>query len=588
MILFLSIALNAFSQDISFQASVDKKRAGLDSTIVLDLTVTGVQNASPIELPEIDGFKSRYIGPSTSISIVNGQYSSSVSQKYILYPQKTGSLTIPAFASTIDGKQYETQPIDVEILESAPAESQLSSSDAVNRPTNLEDKALLRLEIPKEKVYVHERLPVTIKLYASSISLTDIQFPALAQNDFVFEDFGKPVQYQDVLNGVSYDVVEFNTVAYPAKDGIFTLGPAQLDCNVVYKRSSSRGSGFGGFPDDFFSDFFSNYEKYPIALKSEVRNVEVLPLPQGAPQGFGAAVGQFDFQLSASPLEVNVGDPITVKMTISGRGDLKTIDMPAYKDSENFKVYDPQIKQQGNVKTLEQVLIPKAEKVNQVPAVAFVYFDPQKQTFETIRQGPFALTVHPSPQGAMPQVVEGKQEKAAVAETLGRDVIFIKENPGVFYPMGVVLGDRNVFLLFLLLYMFGIIAILVVYRRKVRMKTDVGYAKRLRAPQKARQGLRAAEHFLKVHKPKEFYDAAYKVLQKYFAEKFSIPEGMVTAHDLHEILLKRSISLAMIGKVQELFSACELIRYGAISSDTAAMQKNYQALKEILDFFERL
>ena len=151
-----------------------------------------------------------------------------------------------------------------------------------------------------------------------------------------------------------------------------------------------------------------------------------------------------------------------------------------------------------------------------------------------------------------------------------------------------IFGDRNVFLLFLLLYMFGIIAILVVYRRKVRMKTDVGYAKRLRAPQKARQGLRAAEHFLKVHKPKEFYDAAYKVLQKYFAEKFSIPEGMVTAHDLHEILLKRSISLAMIGKVQELFSACELIRYGAISSDTAAMQKNYQALKEILDFFERL
>jgi len=585
---FVSISVRAVAQDVSFQASVDRKKAGLDSTIILDLTATGVQNVSPVQLPEIDGFKSRYIGPSTSISIINGQQSSSVSQKYILYPQKTGVLTIPAFTVTIEGKPYATEPIEVEILESAPAESQDSAAVDIGRPVSLEDKAFLRLEIPREKIYAYERLPITIKLYANNISLTDIQFPVLSQGDLVLEDFAKPIQYQDILNGVSYDVVEFNIAAYASKAGTVTVDPAQLDCNVIYKRADRRSSMFGGLSDDFFNDFFGSYEKYPVTLKSGSRTVEVLPLPEGAPPGFGSAVGQFNFEASASPLEVNVGDPITIKMTISGNGDLKNVELPAYKDSENFKAYDPQIKQQGNAKTLEQVLIPKTEKVVHVPEASFVYFDPQKEAYATIRRGPFPLTVHPAQQGKANIIVEGAQDKAVAPETFGRDIIFIKEKPGAFYSLSVLLADVKFFAAFLFLYAAMIVAVLVVFRKNIRMKTDVGYAKRLRAPQKAKEGLRAAEHYLKAHKQKEFYDTAYKVLQKYFAEKFSIPEGMVTSYDIQGILLQRNISLSMVGKVKELFAVCEMVRYGATTSDGVAMQKSYQALKEIFDFFERI
>ncbi len=580
--------IHAFGQDISFRASVDRKKAGLDSTIILDLTVTGVQNASAVQLPEIDGFRSRYVGPSTSISIINGQQSSSVSQKYILYPQKTGLLTIPAFSVTINGTQYETQPIEVEILESASLEGHTSAVSDIGRSADIKEKAFLTLEFSKKRIYVREPLPITIKLYANNISLTDIQFPVLRQDNFEIEDFERPTQYQDVHEGVSYDVVEFTTVAYPVQSGVFTVDPAHLDCNVVHRRASRDSSLFGGFSEDLFESFFGNYEKYPVSLRSQEQVVEVLPLPAGAPEGFSSAVGRFDLQVSASPLDVHVGDPVTIKMVISGDGDLKNINMPMYRDSDEFKVYDPQIKQQGSTKTLEQVLIPKSEKIMKIPAVRFVYFDPYKEAYEIIERGPFDLVVHPAPFGKKAAIVEALQEKVNAPEVIGRDIVFIKEKPGTFYSSCAFTKDLCGFWIFFALYAAGVSIGIMVFKRNVRIKTDIRYAKRLRAPRKAREGLRAAEHCLRSQKTKEFYDIAYKVLQKYFAEKFSIPEGVVTAHEIQDILLPYDVSLTMMGQIQGLLSTCEMIRYGATTTQTVSLQKDYQSLKEILDYFERV
>lgn len=590
-LIFISVFffdVHVFGQDISFRASVDRKKAGLDSTIILDLTVTGVQNASAVQLPDIDGFRSRYVGPSTSISIINGQQSSSVSQKYILYPQKTGLLTIPAFSMTINGTQYETQPIEVEILESAPLEGHTSAVYDIGRSADIKEKAFLALEFSKEKVYVAEPLPITIKLYANNISLADIQFPVLKQDNFEIEDFERPAQYQDVREGVSYDVVEFKTVAYPAQSGVFTFEPARLDCNVVHRRASRGSSLFGGFSDDLFESFFGNYEKYPVSLRSQEQVVEVLPLPSGAPEGFGSAVGQFDLQVSASPLDVYVGDPVTIKITISGNGDLKNIDMPMYQDSDDFKVYDPQIKQQGNTKTLEQVLIPKSEKAVSIPVIRFVYFDPYKETYVALEKGPFDLVVHPAPFGRKAAIVETLQERLNTPEVIGRDIVFIKERPGVLYSSYTPTKDLHGFWIFIALYAAGVSIGIMVFKRNIRIKTDIRYAKRLRAPRKAREGLRAAEHCLRSQKTKEFYDIVYKVLQKYFAEKFSIPEGVVTAHEIQGILLPYNVSLTIMGQIQGLLSTCEMVRYGATTAQTVSLQKDYQLLKEILDSFERM
>ncbi|MDP8266155.1 MAG: BatD family protein [Candidatus Aceula meridiana] len=589
---FLGITLPAQAQNVGFEASVDRKSVTLGDAIQLSLTVYGNQQASALKLPEIDGFQSRYLGPSTSVSIINGKHSSSVSHRYLLFPQKIGTFQIPALQIELGGKTYSSNPIAIDVVES---NEQVKSDDQSSTApsANVQDKVFLTMQANKNSVYLNEKIDISVKLFVSQVALRDISFPEINTEGFVAEQIAQPSQSKELKDGAYYDTVEFYLTLYPVREGGLSVGPAKVDANILYKKQRQRGSffdEFGMMDDGFFGDLFGSYEKYPITFQADPLKINVKPLPQPVPNNFSSAVGQFNFTVTASPKKVNVGDPITVRMDLSGNGNLKNVKMPVFSENDEFKVYDPQIKEEEGSKILEQVLIPKKENITHIPAIQFTYFDVNAGVYQTLTRGPFEISVSPAKEQqplnviALPNTPMATETK----DQLGRDIVFIKDSPGKFTPIGKALYKNIFFLAVVILYTIVIVLFFVFYKRKERVRTDLVYAKRLKAPAKARKGLKKIYQLIHEGKEKQFYDGLFEFLKEYLHYKLAVSEGSVTAHEIQDSLLKKGVSELLSKKISAAFAECEAIRYGALSSDKTKMQESCQALKEIVDALERL
>lgn len=590
-IFFLPIDLQA--QNISIEAFVNSDRIMLGSSLKLTLTVTGTKDVGPIDLPSIAGMEARYLGPSTRISIVNGKFSSSVAHIYTLIPLRVGKFQIPSISITLSGKSYTTDPVDIEVVDQGALRG-TQQHKASSQPLSLKDKVFLTTEIPKTQLYLNEKSSLTFKLYISGVSLRDIQYPDFKHTGFTIDQFQKPKQYRENIGGTVYDVVEFKTFIYPTRTGKLSIGSTKLKSNVLIRSTERRRKfGFGSFDsffdDDFLGGVFDRYQKHPIAVESNDTIINVLPLPkEGKPVNFSGAVGRFDFEASVNPAEVKVGDPVTLKMKIQGDGNLKSAAMPSLEPGSNFKLYDPQIKVEGGAKTLEQVVIARTDKVTQIPAIGFSYFDVKAKRYKTITRGPFSLRVIKPDKLEQFEIIEfADEKKAVVKEKLGRDIVFIKDRPGDFRKINSDLYRSSGFVTLVILSFLIWLSALVGYRRTHKLRTDVGYARRLRALRQAKKELNEARRFLEQQQQKEFYNSIFRTLQEYFGNKFHLSSGAVTIETVNNKLNSYKIETELLKSIKSLFAECDLIRYASVDTDENKMRDNYKKTEEIIDYLEK-
>ncbi len=579
----------ARSEDVSLEATVTANKVNMGSSAQLMLTVRGTQKIDPPTLPTIDGFESRYIGPQTQVSIVNGQYSSSKTFIYSMFPNKSGKFQIPALSLTIDGKEYKTQPIDMEVEDAPAGAAGAPGAGQELSVANLKDKIMLIMGTSKNEVYVGEQVPVTVKLLYTGVTISEIQYPSFEATGFTKDDFAQPQQSQQTINGVGYNVVDFKTFVSPVRTGELALGPAKIEANLVYRNAAGSPLGSGGFANDIFDNFFNTYEKRALTATSQSIPLHVLPLPdEDKPKDFSGAVGQFDFSISVSPNEVKVGDPITLRMKVTGNGSLKGITFPAFNDSK-FKVYDPQVKDEGNTKMLEQVIIPTSEKITEVPALHFTYFDTQEKKYKTIRQGPYTINVKAPLPGEEFKAVgfESTTPQAMLKEELGRDLVFIKERPGRLRPLNYLVYQSVWFWILIVVYLAAWIGSLSYYFVRRRLKTDERFARRFRAPRQARQGIAQAEVFLHQGKTPEFYGIVTKTLKDYLGNQLHMPSGGMTIETIEPVLRSKNIDEQIIGSIRTIFEAADMVRFASVPLDPRSMNKAFENLKVIIDDLER-
>ena len=373
---FLSAGHLCFAKDINFEVTVDRSTVSVGEALQLNLTFQGTQDVPPPQLPAIEGFQARYLGPSTRMSIVNGKMSVSITHVYTLLAAKTGTFTIGPFNFTHNGDNYSSNSVNVEVIKGqVPAPLQQPQPQQRLEAKDLSDRIFVVLEIARRRIYLNETVPVKIKLYVNSLGIKDIQYPSLGHEGMAMDEFGQPKQYTQVINGTNYDVIEFDTNIFGLRPGEFTLGPAAISCNLMVRNQNRRG--FPAGLDDFFGsnvfdDFFGGYQTYPLSPQSVEIPVTVLPLPEeGKPQDFKGAVGNFDMDAEVSPRQVKAGDPVTLKVTIKGEGNFNTVTMPDINAGDNFKVYQPQVKEESGQKVFEQIFIPRSPAVREIPAVSF-------------------------------------------------------------------------------------------------------------------------------------------------------------------------------------------------------------------------
>lgn len=589
-IFVLAACAATFAEDISFKAEVDSNQVTLGNSTHLILTVNGAKKVDQIPLPSIEGMDSRYLGPQTQVSIVNGNYSSTKSFIYVLFSNKAGKFTVPAIAVTIDGKEYKSDPIEI-MVEDAPAPAPPSEAKTSGAPSSvsLQDKIMLTLEAPKSEIYMHEQIPINIKLYFGGVNISDVQFPSFDTTGLTKTDFGEPEQTQQVLNGMGFNVVHFKTLISSTRAGELILGPAQLQANILYKNQNQGGGAQNIFGTDIFDNFLTSYERRPFTVNSQQIKINVLPLPdEGKPGSFSGAVGKYDFDVTATPVEVKVGDPITLRMKVTGDGDLKTITMPVFTDA-SFKTYDPQIKDEGNAKISEQVVIPTSTDVKEVPAVSFSYFDTESKQYKTITKGPFAVTVTaPNPGEEFKAVgFDSANPSVTAKEEVGKDIVFIKEHLDDLKPKGYPIYKTWEFWLAVSIYIILWSVFFSIYLIRKKLKTDTRFARKFKAPRQVRQGLDTAKAYMLDNNTKEFYSILVKTLTEYIGNQFHVPSGGLSYDTVYPLLKNKGVDEEALESIKSIFESADMVRFASLRPDEKNMKNDFDRLKTVIERLEK-
>mgnify|MGYP001573372231 CR=1 FL=1 len=574
----------AFAKDITFEAMVDRDKVSVGESLQLNLTFLNTQNITTPQLPDIEGFQARYLGPSTRMSIINGKVTSSVTHVYTLLAMKKGNFSLGPFSFNYNNDTYNCSVVKVEVVDAGQSSAPGQNIGHTALSQNISDRVFVVMQLKKNKFYLNEPVPVTIKLFVNRVGIRDIQFPEFNHEGFSVEQYKQPKQYQQEAEGVIYEVIEFQISLFGLKPLETRLGPAIINCNLVVQKQKQL--------DDIFENFFGRYETRALELKSADIPVAVSALPEeGKPADFQGAIGDFTFVATVLPKEVKAEDPVTVKINISGSGNFNTVNIPLLKNKDGFKVYQPQIKQDESGKTFEQILIPLNEKITEIPDLVFSFFNPESGSYKTITQGPFPLKVLPASKEEAKIIEQSDSGKITITrqeEKLGRDLVYLKTNLREVRRKGLYLFRAPIFWVLNLIVFIAVFTAIALQRRKEKLKTDVRLARRLKAPKKSREGLKKASGLLAEGKTEEFYNVIFQTLQEFLGDRFHLASRSITADILEDTFKDKNISPEILRGLKQIFYDCDTARFASAESHAEDMKKTLKNLEEIISYLLKL
>ncbi len=401
----------AFADSPSVTAVLSNSDATVGETVDLQIKVTGPGDARPPEEISIDGLEIHSTGTSRQFEIHNFSTSSSVTYNYTILPLRPGRFTIPPQTVLAGGKILRTPELALNVADAPGQQTKTRPGrSAQNQSTNAGDLVFAELIVPKKTAYVGEIVPVQIRMgFDARVHPRLTEPPDITGQGFTAQKLQQSSQNLETINGRPFEVVTFKTAIAAARAGKFEIGPVKAKAQVVVprRRNAPRSrSPFDLFDlDDPFSDpFFSNPfgqmgERRDLQISSDPVALEVKPLPPNAPASFSGAIGSFTMATDAKPKSVQVGDPITVTTTISGRGNFDRVNAPLLEDDRGWHKYPPssKFKQDDEVgisgtKTFETVISPNENKQS-LPVLAFSYFDPTKEQYVTLHSESMPITV---------------------------------------------------------------------------------------------------------------------------------------------------------------------------------------------------
>ena len=429
----VGVAQIAGADSPSVTAVLSNSSATLGETVELQIKVTGPGDARPPEEISIDGLEIHSTGTSRQFEIHNFSTNSSVTYNYTILPLRAGRFTIPPQTVLAGGKILRTPELSLNVADAPNQQTTTrpsrSAQGAQSQSASARDLVFAELIVPKKTAYVGEIVPVQIRMgFDARVHPRLTEPPDITGQGFTSQKLQQSSQNLETINGRPFEVVTFKTAIAAARAGKFEIGPVKAKAQVVVprRRNAPRSrSPFDLFDlDDPFSDpFFSNPfagfgERRDIQITSDPVPLEVKPLPGNAPPSFSGAIGSFTMAADAKPKSVQVGDPITVTTTISGRGNFDRVNAPLLEDDRGWHKYPPssKFKQDDEVgisgtKTFEMVVSPNENKQT-LPVLAFSYFDPAKEQYVTLHNEPTAITVQG---GAAAPAVAAQQPGSSLA-----------------------------------------------------------------------------------------------------------------------------------------------------------------------------
>jgi len=536
-------------------------------------------------------------GPSTSTSSsyqwINGKASQSISNtySYILQATRAGKFTIPEAQITVDGKVYKSNPITVEVVKGTvnANANQQSETQSDASTENVKDQIFVRINLNKSKVYLGEQIIATIKIYTrvGLRAFDDFKFPAYT--GFWSQDIETPNQVsleRENVNGVIYNVgVLRKSILFPQRTGKIKIDPFELSCIVQQKAGKRR---------NFFGELVDVYKDVKVDLVSPPRTVTVMPLPVGKPASFSGAVGS-NFKLSANVdrNQLKNNESLTLKVKISGNGNLKLIDKINIDFPKTFEVYDPKIKENisntsagaRGTKIFEYLLIPREQGDYVIPSIKFSYFDVDSKEYKTLSVPDIPVKVEKG------DAIDLSNTSISVSKedirTLGSDIRFIKQDKFELKPINKHFFGSLAFYLYYLISLFVFVVFVFFMRHKIKQNANAVLMKNKRANKISKKRLKMAASYLKQNDKSRFYDEVIHALWGYLSDKLNIPVSELSRDTVKETLQKHNISEDIIANFLKVIDDCEFAKY-APASESNPMEEDYKRAREVINKFEEV
>jgi BatD DUF11 like domain len=572
-------------------ATLDPAQISLGDSAQLTVTISGSDNQEPI--PAVDGLEITNVEHSSFMNIINGAMSSSTSNIYSVTPQREGTFTIPAIhagsaasqAITLRvGKGSSPAPAPAQV-QAAPQPStgpvvlpQPSAAPAPGAQLDATDKfGSIEIGMPKKEFYEGELVPVEIKLFVpEDVQASVGDLPQFTSDGFTLNSLSqRPEQSEQIVNGRGYNVLEWRSALTAVKTGNYPI-TLKIPLTVLVMQRVQQPQN----ADDMFNNFFRNAfnsmgTRKNITLTNKAETLSVLPLPHAnRPTNFGGAVGQFEVEASATPTKVNAGDPITLRLKISGTGNFDRVmsDMlPAnaqwktYSTKNHFDAVDS-VGYQG-AKTFEQPVIPSDSSVTNIPSLSFSFFNPETKQYLTRTTDPIPISVtggvvNPVASTTVPAGQAPSPKPAAPASDLRPNQI----DPGAFVSTLRPIYLNPLFLAGQSLPLLALLSVLFVAQRR-RQAAHPGRVQANTTERAIREQIGAMDAAMRDHQAGAFFVHARSALQQRFGQRWNLRPEAITLADVESRLGSANVN------VRSIFDMADQASYSDLHFEDSDLQQ---------------
>ena len=520
------------------------------------------------------------IGPNRSMQssyqMINGHTSStsSITYTYIVCATK-----IKVSGTAQSGGSSRQRQNDDDGGEMRDAGSHISGSD-------------LFIKVSANKKRVHEQEPIllTYKVY-TLVSLTQLRGDMPDLKSFYSQEVDLPQQKSfsvETVNGRPYRTCTWSQyVMFPQMTGKLLIPSITFEGIVVQQNRSV----------DPFEAFFNGGSGYVEVKKKIVApgiEIQVDPLPE-RPANFSGGVGQFNISAQLDKTSTKANDPVSLRIIVSGVGNLKLIKQPVINIPKDFDKYDPKITDQTQLtsnglegsKIYDFLIVPRHQGKYEIPPVEFTYFDTTSGSYKTARSESFTLDVA---KGSGAGAVNDFTDQAGLQE-LNKDIRYIKTGEASQKGLDNFFFGSVAYWVTLVVLALIFISLFIVFRQRAIDNANVTKMRGKKANKVATKRLKKAALLMAENKPSEFYDEVLRALWGYVGDKMNIPVEQLSHDNISQRLSERQVDAEVISQFIEALDECEFERY-APGDPKGNMEKVYEkamtAIEKIEETFKKV
>ena len=576
---------------------------GVGEQFRLTYTVN-TQNVSEFRSGDIPDELEVLIGPNRSMQssyqIINGHTSSSssITYTYIVVPTKNGTYTIPAAHVIVDGKSIASNTLKITV--SGNARSQANGAGTSARQRQHDDEPELRdagshisgsdlfikVSANKKRVYEQEPILLTYKVY-TLVSLTQLEGKMPDLKGFHTQEVDLPQQKSfkiETLNGRPYRTVTWSQyVMFPQLTGKLTIPSITFNGIVVQQNRNI----------DPFEAFFNGGSGYVEVKKQIVApsiDIQVDPLPQ-RPANFSGGVGKFNISAQLDKTEAKANDPISLRVIVSGVGNLKLIKQPQVEFPKDFDKYDAKITDKTKLTSngvegsmiYDILAVPRHPGKFEIPPIEFVFFNTATQKYETVKSEGFTLNVAKGSGSAKVSDFTGQED----LQLLNKDIRHIKTGASRQHSLDDFFFGSTGYWCSLIILAVIFISLFVIFRQRAIENANITKQRGKRANKVATKRLKKASRLMAENKPSEFYDEVLRALWGYVGDKLAIPVEQLSHDNISQRLTERHVDEVTIGEFMGALDECEFERY-APGDPKGNMNKVYDKAMNAIEKIEEV